>query len=57
MGWCIRYKAKLHESEAAYGRPWYIPGYGSRNGAVTGSFAITYTLPLKKKEIEPAIAE
>ncbi len=57
MGWCIRYKAKLHESEAVYGRPWYIPGYGSRNGAVTGSFAITYTLPLKKKEIEPAIAE
>lgn len=57
MGWCIRYKAKLHESEAVYGRPWYIPGYGSRNGAVTGSFAITYTLPLKKKGIEPAIAE
>ena len=57
MGWCIRYKAKLHESEATYGRPWYIPGYGSRNGAITGSFAITYTLPFKKKEIEPVVAE
>ncbi len=57
MGWCIRYKAKLHESDAIYGRPWYIPGYGSRNGAITGSFAITYTLPFKKKEIEPSITE
>lgn len=57
MGWCIRYKAKLHESEAAYGRPWYIPGYGSRNGAVTGSFSVTYTLSLKKKDIEPPVAE
>lgn len=52
MGWSIRYKAKLKESDAAYGRPWYIPGYGSRNGAITGSFSITYTLPLKKKRVE-----
>ena len=51
MGWNIRYKAKLHESKAAYGEPWYIPGYGSRNGAITGSFSIIYTIPLKKKEI------
>lgn len=49
MGWCIRYKAKLHESAATYGRPWYMPGYGSRNGSITGSFSITYTLPFKKK--------
>lgn len=55
MGWFIRYKAKLHESEAAYGRPWYIPGYGSRNGAITGSFFISYTLPFKKKIEEPEI--
>lgn len=54
MGWCIRYKAMLKESDAAYGRPWYIPGYGSRNGAITGSFSITYTLPLKKREASVA---
>ncbi len=55
MGWCLRYKAKLKESKATYGRPWYIPGYGSRNGAITGSFSITYTLPFKKKTISEAI--
>ena len=55
MGWCLRYKAKLKESKATYGRPWYIPGYGSRNGAITGSFSITYTLPFKKKTIPEAI--
>ncbi len=55
MGWCLRYKAKLKESKATYGRPWDIPGYGSRNGAITGSFSITYTLPFKKKTIPEAI--
>lgn len=57
MGWCIRYKAKLHESAAEYGKPWYIPGYGTRNGALTGSFAITYTLPLRRKVVEPEITQ
>jgi hypothetical protein len=49
MGWNIRYKAKLHEGKGEYGKPWYIPGYGSRYGAFTGSFSVFYTLPLNKK--------
>lgn len=49
MGWNIRYKARLHESKATYGKPWYIPGFGSRNGALTGSFSVIYTIPIKKK--------
>lgn len=57
MGWCLRYKAKLHESDDEYGQPWYIPGYGSRNGALTGSFSITYTLPIQKKNaVEPELS-
>lgn len=51
MGWNIRYKAKLHESKSSYGSPWYIPGYGSRNGAITGSFSVFYTIPFRKKEL------
>ena len=47
MGWSIRYKAILHQSAAEFGEPWYIPGYGSR-GAITGSFTVSYTLPIKK---------
>lgn len=54
MGWAVRYKAKLHESEATYGKPWYIPGFGSRGGAITGSFYVTYTLPLHKPAADPA---
>lgn len=44
-GWTFRYKSILHESKANYGKPWYIPGYGTRN-AIGGSFSIVYTLPL-----------
>lgn len=48
MGWAFRYKTRLHESKADFGEPWYIPGYGSRNSSITGSFSIFYTLPLGK---------
>lgn len=50
MGWFLRYKFKLHESDARYGEPWYIPGFGSRGGAITGSFYVSYTLPFDKKK-------
>ena len=55
MGWYFRYKAKLHESKDNYGKPWYIPGFGSRKGAITGSFYVAYTIPLHKKEVEPVV--
>ncbi len=55
MGWYFRYKAKLHESRDNYGKPWYIPGYGSRKGAITGSFYVAYTIPLHKKDAEPVV--
>lgn len=45
-GWTFRYKTKLHESRSAIGEPWYIPGFGSRNSSISGSFSIAYTLPL-----------
>lgn len=47
-GWTFKYHTILHESRATYGKPWYIPGYGSRNGAITGAVSIIYTLPLKR---------
>lgn len=53
MGWNLRYKARLHESSAAFGAPWYIPGYGTRTSSLSGNFLITYTLPIKKKETPP----
>jgi len=47
-GWTFRVHSILHESNSEHGKPWYIPGYGSRKGAITGSFSIFYTLPLNK---------
>lgn len=59
-GWTFKYHTILHESRAAYGKPWYLPGYGSRNGAVTGAFSIVYTIPLRhlnKKAAAEVITE
>lgn len=50
-GWSFRYQKILHETDAQYGLPYYIPGYGSRKSSVTGTFSITYTLPFRKKEV------
>lgn len=54
MGWSLKYHFMFHESKTPYGQPWYIPGYGSRGGALTGAFSIMYTLPLNKKSA-PAV--
>ena len=46
-GWMVKYHALLHESKSIHGKPWYIPGYGTRGQAITGSFYISYTIPFK----------
>lgn len=50
LGWSVKYHTILHEGAAHYGKPMYIPGYGKRGGSFTGSFSISYTLPLNKKD-------
>lgn len=45
-GWTVKYHSVLHLSGTDLGQPWYIPGYGSRNGAVTGAVHVYYTIPL-----------
>lgn len=54
LGWSVKYHAVLHESAAPYGKPMYIPGFGKRGTAFTGSFSISYTIPLNKKP-DPAV--
>lgn len=53
MGWCVKYHAILHSSKAEYGRPWYIPGFGTRGSALGMSLSVMYTLPLNKKSATP----
>lgn len=56
MGWNVRFRAILHETEQPGGQPWYIPGYGARNGIITGSFSVFYTFSLGgKKKTGPAL--
>lgn len=47
-GWSLKYHTILHESAAPNGQPWYIPGYGARSGALTGSISISYSFSLDK---------
>lgn len=51
MGWAFKFHKLLHESNCQYGKPWYIPGFGARGGAISGSFSVYYTLPLRKKQL------
>lgn len=46
MGWNIRFRTILHQTDQPDGEPWYIPGYGARNGIITGSFSLFYTFNL-----------
>ncbi len=46
-GWSFKFHKKLHESAAKYGEPWYIPGFGSRNSSISGSFSVVYTISLE----------
>lgn len=45
-GWSFKFHSIIHQSKDTYGRPWYIPGYGTRGTPVSGSFSIVYTIPL-----------
>ena len=56
-GWTIKYSSLLHCSTGANGKPWYIPGFGTRGTSLGGSFSISYTLPLNKAKTPEVIEE
>lgn len=49
-GWQIKYHSIIHKSRPATGDAWYIPGYGTAGSSLGGSFSISYTIPLRRKE-------
>lgn len=61
MGWSFRYHTILHGAKTDFGEAYYIPGYGSRDMSVTGSFSVYYTLPFAKRskgaESKPNVPE
>lgn len=49
-GWAFKYHVLFNHKVNENSDPWYIPGYGSRTGAITGGFSLFYTIPLHKKK-------
>lgn len=42
LGWSVRYKIRIAESNTAVGHAWYVPGYGTSGGSVmTGTFNVS----------------
>ena len=49
MGWTVRYHHLFKCNDAKNSTPFYIPGFGNRNGKLGASFSLIYTLPLSRK--------
>ena len=52
LGWFVKFHNLINEKKNAAGQPWFIPGYGTRNGSIAFSFNAYYTLPLYKKKAQ-----
>lgn len=50
--WALGWEAKFHgifkEKKVPSGKPWYIPGYGTRNGNWAFGISLYYTIPLSR---------
>ena len=48
LGWEIKYHNIFKYKESENGKPWYIPGYGSRTGNWSFGILLYYTIPLSR---------
>ncbi len=55
LGWNIRYKVKLHQSNPQAGSPWYVPGFG-KNGSTTwgGTVNLMFDTGKSARKYKPA---
>lgn len=51
-GWSVKYRFIMHQNKLEYGKPWYIPGYGSRTAPLAASLSISYTFDLRGKKAD-----
>lgn len=51
LGWQVKWHTLLSENKAPQGKPWFIPGYGTRSSKIAFSFNAYYTIPLHKPEL------
>lgn len=53
LGWTLKYHSVMNDGNPRYGKPWYIPGFGTSGSSWAGGFSIYYTIPLNKRR--PAV--
>ncbi len=50
LGWSVRYKIKLGQSDTGLNELWYIPGFGKKGNKLGGTFNISFELGRKNKK-------
>lgn len=50
MGWTVRYNFLFNIKDNKNSRPWYIPGFGTRDSKLNVGISLIYTLPLSKEQ-------
>ena len=50
MGWMLRFHNLFNSGKKANSRPWFIPGYGTRNSSLGFSLSVIYVLPFQHGE-------
>lgn len=48
MGWSAIYHIMIVNKKLPTSEAWYIPGFGTKNSKITGSFSVFYTFPFNK---------
>lgn len=48
LGWEVKFHGIFKEKNIDSGKPWYIPGYGARNGKWAFGISLYYTIPLNR---------
>ncbi len=51
LGWTVKYHSLFSDGKPSYGKPWYIPGFGTRGSNWAGAFSVYYTIPLNKPKV------
>ena len=48
LGWEVKFHGIFKYKKSENGKPWYIPGYGTRNGKWAFGLSLYYTIPLSR---------
>ena len=52
LGWSVRYRMKLGQSDTGANELWYVPGFGKSGNKLGGTFNISFELGRKNKKLK-----